>query len=74
MARILIDVLGADSPGARRHLEGFLPALARSASGHRFSLVLRESMAGPLAAGVTGGGSGLAVPARSLLFRAGARC
>jgi glycosyltransferase involved in cell wall biosynthesis len=45
VARILIDALGADSPGARRHLEGLLPALERNAGGHRFRLVVRKSAA-----------------------------
>jgi glycosyltransferase involved in cell wall biosynthesis len=45
VARILIDALGADSPGARRHLEGLLPALGRNAGGHSFRLVVRRSAA-----------------------------
>ncbi len=49
MASILIDALGADSPGARLQLTGLLPALPARAGGHRFRFALRRSAAQALA-------------------------
>jgi glycosyltransferase involved in cell wall biosynthesis len=49
MRRVLIDALGAASPGAVRHLEGFLPALDAVSNGNRFELYLRRSIAQRLA-------------------------
>jgi glycosyltransferase involved in cell wall biosynthesis len=50
VASILIDALGVDSPGGRRHLEGFLPALAEHAGGHRFRFLVRQSASSALSA------------------------
>jgi glycosyltransferase involved in cell wall biosynthesis len=47
--RILIHALGADSPGARRHLSGFLPALREAGGAHRLTLDVRRSAAEALA-------------------------
>ena len=41
--RFLIHALGATMGGARRHLNGFLPALATAGAGHVFRVLVRET-------------------------------